>query len=152
MAAGLTVAAGGIDALRDYLAGRLASDIDQARSGRALLLDSVCSPRGVAAGLCDALDAGGPYGAGWPSPRVAAGPVRLIKVGIVGNGHVRGLACGADGASFKWIAFRAADTALGQALLAAAPDRMWWLAGAIKRDEWNGGDKAEMHLDDAALA
>ena len=61
-------------------------------------------------------------------------------------------ACGSDGKSFKWIAFRSAATELGQALLASAPDRHWWLAGTIKRDEWNGGNAAEMHLEDAALA
>ena len=26
----------------------------------------------------DALEAGGPYGAGWPAPRVAAGPVSIV--------------------------------------------------------------------------
>jgi single-stranded-DNA-specific exonuclease len=83
---------------------------------------------------------------------VAAGPARLIKVGIVGDGHVRGLACGEDGKSFKWIAFRSAATELGQALLASPPDKRWWLAGTIKRDEWNGGNAAEMHLEDAASA
>ncbi|MFC7535817.1 single-stranded-DNA-specific exonuclease RecJ [Sphingomonas sp. GCM10030256] len=152
MAAGLTVGPGGIPALRNFLHERLAADVEQARQGRSLLLDTMCAPRGVAAGLCDALDAAGPYGAGWPSPRVVSGPARLIKTGVVGNGHVRGLACGDDGASFKWIAFRAADTPLGQTLLAAGSDRRFWLAGSIKRDEWNGGDRAEMHLDDAAFA
>jgi single-stranded-DNA-specific exonuclease len=152
MAAGLTVAPDGVDALRAFLNDRLAGDVEKARAGRALLIDTMCAPRGVAAGLCDALDAGGPYGAGWPSPRVVSGPARLLKVGIVGNGHVRGIACGDDGASFKWIAFRAADTPLGQSLLSLPSDRRLWLAGSIKRDEWNGGDKAEMHLDDAAVA
>ena len=152
MAAGLTAPPGGVEPLRAFLHDRLATDVERARAGRALLIDTLCAPRGVAAGLCDALDAAGPYGAGWPSPRVASGPARLLKTGVVGNGHVRGLACGDDGASFKWIAFRAADTPLGQALLAASSDRRWWLAGTIKRDEWNGGQAAEMHLDDAALA
>jgi single-stranded-DNA-specific exonuclease len=152
MAAGLTVAAHGIEPLRTFLHDRLAADVERARRGHSLLLDTLCAPRGVAANLCDALDAGGPYGAGWPSPRVASGPARLLKTGIVGNGHVRGIACGEDGASFKWIAFRAADTPLGQALLSASADRHFWLAGLIKRDEWNGGNRAEMHLDDAAEA
>ena len=81
------------------------------------------APGGVAGALCDALDTAGPYGAGWPSPRVAAGPVRLLKTGIVGEGHVRGLGCGDDGKSFKWIAFRSAATPLGEALLASGPMR-----------------------------
>ena len=119
---------------------------------RALLLDALLAPGGVAAALCDALDAAGPYGAGWPAPRVAAGPARLLKTAIVGNDHVRGLACGDDGKSFKWIAFRSAATELGQALLASPGDVKWWLAGTIKRDEYNGGNAAEMHLEDAAVA
>jgi single-stranded-DNA-specific exonuclease len=152
MAAGLTVAPGGIEVLRAFLCERLAGDVEQAVGARALLLDAALAPGGVIGGLCDELDGGGPYGAGWPSPRVAAGPARLLRVGIVGNGHVRGLACGDDGKSFKWIAFRAAETPLGEALLASPADTQWWLAGAIKRDDYNGGNAAEMHVDDAAPA
>jgi single-stranded-DNA-specific exonuclease len=152
MAAGLTVAPGGLEALRAFLNERLASDVEKARTDRALLLDALLAPGGVAAALCDAVDAAGPYGAGWPSPRVAAGPARLIKTGIVGDGHVRGIAVGDDGKSFKFIAFRSAATELGKALLASPADMRWWLAGSIKRDEWNGGNAAEMHLEDAAPA
>ncbi|MEO6435756.1 MAG: DHHA1 domain-containing protein, partial [Tepidisphaeraceae bacterium] len=152
MAAGLTLTPGGLEPLREFLNQRLATDVEAARDGRALLLDVLLAPGGVAASLCDALDAAGPYGAGWPAPRVAAGPARLIKTSIVGDGHVRGIACGEDGKSFKWIAFRSAETPLGQALLASPADARWWLAGTIKRDEYEGGNAAEMHLEDAALA
>ncbi|MBA3669085.1 MAG: single-stranded-DNA-specific exonuclease RecJ [Sphingomonas sp.] len=152
MAAGMTVAPGGIEPLRDFLHDRLAATISEARGGRAMLIDASLAPGGVAASLCDALDSAGPYGAGWPQPRVAAGPARLIKVGIVGDGHVRGIACGDDGKSFKFIAFRSAESALGQALLGSPADLRWWLAGTIKRDDYNGGNAAEMHLEDAALA
>jgi len=152
MAAGLTLPPGGLEALRAFLNERLAADVEKSRGDRALLLDALIAPGGVAASLCDALDSAGPYGAGWPQPRVAAGPVRLLKTSIVGEGHVRGIAAGDDGKSFKWIAFRSASAPLGQALLESAADRRWWLAGTIKRDEWNGGNAAEMHLEDAALA
>ena len=152
MAAGLTLAPGGLEPLRAFMNERLADAVEKARGERALLLDALLAPGGVAGMLCDALDAAGPYGAGWPSPRVAAGPVRLLRTGIVGNGHVRGLGCGEDGKTFKWIAFRSAEIPLGQALLASPGDQRWWLAGTIKRDEWNGGNAAEMHLEDAALA
>ncbi len=152
MAAGLTLPAGGLEAFRDFINDRLAPDVEKSRGDRALLLDAVLAPGGVAGALCDALDAAGPYGAGWPSPRVAAGPARLLRTGIVGDGHVRGIACGDDGKSFKWIAFRSAASDLGQALLSSPADARWWLAGSIRRDEWNGGNAAEMRLEDAALA
>jgi single-stranded-DNA-specific exonuclease len=152
MAAGLTLPAGGLEPFRAFINERLAANVEKSRGDRALLLDALLAPGGVVGALCDALDTAGPYGAGWPSPRVAVGPARLIKTGIVGDGHVRGIACGDDGKSFKWIAFRSAGTELGQALLASPADARWWLAGSIRRDEWNGGNAAEMHLEDAALA
>ena len=115
-------------------------------------IDAMLAAGGVAGALCDRIEAAGPYGAGWPAPRVAVGPVRLLNVGVVGNGHVRLRAVGDDQRGFKAIAFRAADTAWGQALLHARPDERFWLAGVMKRDEWTGGDAAEMHLEDAARA
>jgi len=152
MAAGLTLPRGGLDAFRTFINDRLAADVERSRSGRAFLLDALVAPGGITGSLCDSLDAAGPYGAGWPSPKIVSGPARLLRTGIVGDGHVRGLARGDDGKSFKWIAFRSAATELGQALLASPGDRRWWLAGSIRRDEWNGGNAAEMHLEDAALA
>src|SRR6476469_4376694 len=80
MAAGLTLPPGGLEAFREFINERLATDVEKSRSDKALLLDALLAPGGVAASLCDALDAAGPYGAGWPSPRVAAGPARLLKV------------------------------------------------------------------------
>src|SRR5690349_5254358 len=103
MAAGLTLAPGGLEPFREFISDRLSADVEKSRADKALLLDALLAPGGVVGGLCDALDAAGPYGAGWPSPRVAAGPARILKVGIVGQGHVRGIAAGDDGKSFKWI-------------------------------------------------
>ncbi|MFK3889789.1 single-stranded-DNA-specific exonuclease RecJ [Sphingomonas sp. NPDC079357] len=152
MAAGLTIAADQVGAFADWLDARLAGPVAEAMAARALLFDSVVAPGGVTPSLVDALEAGGPYGTGWPAPRVAVGPVRAVKVDVVGNGHVRAIVAGDDGRSLKAMAFRAADTALGQALLAAGPTRRLWLAGRAKRDDWSGRDVAELHLDDAAWA
>lgn len=152
MAAGLTVAPGGVAALARWLDERLGAAVARARESRALTLDALLSPRGVNADFASAIEAGGPYGHGWPQPRVAAGPVRLHQVSIVGNGHVRFVAGGDDGGRFKGIAFRAADSDLGQALLSAQHGSRWWLAGRVRRDDWTGGGAGEMHLDDAAPA
>jgi single-stranded-DNA-specific exonuclease len=152
MAAGLTVAPGGIDALADFLDERLSADVARSRDDRALLLDALVAPGGISALYCDALEAGGPYGAGWPGPRVAAGPVGIVKADVVGNGHLRVIAAGDDGRRVKAIAFRMADSPLGEAILGAPPHRRLWLAGRMKRDDYTGGDAAELHLEDAAWA
>ena len=152
MAAGLTVERVQVDRLADFLDERLAADVARARGERALLLDAVVAPGGVNPALVEALEAGGPYGAGWPAPRVAAGPVRIIKADIVGQGHVRAVVAGKDGRSIKTIAFRAGDSPLGQALLGAGATRQLWLAGRAKIDDWGNRPAAELHLDDAAWA
>ncbi|SFP33408.1 single-stranded-DNA-specific exonuclease RecJ [Sphingomonas rubra] len=152
MAAGLTVEEAQVPALARFLDDRLAAAIDRAREDRALLLDAVVAPGGITPDLVASLEAGGPYGAGWPAPRVAAGPFRLVKVDVVGNGHVRAIAAGDDGRSIKAMAFRAADTPLGQALLSAPGHRRLWLAGRARLDDWGSRPAAELHLDDAAWA
>ena len=152
MAAGLTIAADQVGAFADWLDARLAGPVAAATAARALLFDSVVAPGGVTPLLVEALEAGGPYGTGWPAPRLAVGPVRLVKADVVGNGHIRAIVAGDDGRSLKAMAFRAADTALGQALLAAGPTRRLWLAGRARLDEWSGRGTAELHIDDAAWA
>ncbi|WP_324749450.1 single-stranded-DNA-specific exonuclease RecJ [Sphingomonas sp. LY54] len=152
MAAGLTVARDKVEALADFLDERLGADVAAGRDGRALLLDAVLAPGGVCPDLCDALEAGGPYGAGWPAPRVAAGPVRIVKADVVGNGHLRVVVAGDDGRRIKTIAFRMAESALGEAMLSAPSHRKLWIAGRIKRDDWGSTPAAEIHLEDAAWA
>ena len=152
MAAGLTVDAERLDALADFLDERLAADVAAASEARALLVDAVVGPGGVTPELVEALEAGGPYGAGWPSPRVAAGRVRVVKADIVGKNHVRAIVAGEDGRPIKAMAFGQADTPLGAALLGAGPGRRLWLAGRAKIDDWGQRRAAELHIDDAAWA
>ena len=152
MAAGLTVAGDRIDALADFLDERLAADVTRARGERALMLDAVVATGGVNPALVEALESGGPYGAGWPGPRIATGPVKVIKADIVGQDHVRAIVAGEDGRSLKTIAFRAAETPLGQAMLGAGSLRKLWVAGRAKIDDWGPRPAAELHLDDAAWA
>jgi single-stranded-DNA-specific exonuclease len=152
MAAGLTVAPGGVDALAEFLDARLSADVARATGERSLLIDAVLSPRGVNPDFVAAIDAGGPYGMGWPAPRIATGPVRMIRADIVGTNHVRAIVAGEDGQSIKTVAFRQAETPLGQALLGAPRDRRLWLAGRAKIDDWGARPAAELHVEDAAWA
>ena len=152
MAAGLTIAAAGVAAFADFLEERLGDRVDRACADRALLLDAVVAPGGINPELVEAFEAGGPYGTGWPHPRLAAGPVRVIRADVVGTGHVRAIVSGDDGRSFKAMGFRQADSALGQALLGAGPERRLWLAGRAKVDTWGSRPAAELHVEDAAWA
>ncbi len=152
MACGLTIEPDRVDALADWLDERLARDVGGARSTQSLLLDLSLSPGGLTPDLVETLEAAGPFGVGWPGPRVAVGPVRLVKCDLVGADHVRMVAAGADGRSFKAIAFRAAQSEMGQALLHGSRGRQLWLAGRAKIDDWGSRPAAELHVEDAAFA
>ena len=152
MAAGLTIEAGKLDALRDWLDTRLAAQVEKARAGEALLLDLSLAPGGLTPELVAGLDAAGPFGVGWPGPRIALGPLRMVKADVVGTDHVRMIVAGNDGGSFKAIAFRAAQSELGQALLHGSRGRRFWLAGRPKLDDWGSRPAAELHVEDAAWA
>ncbi len=152
MAAGLTVAPGQLEALGDWLDARLGTAVTAAQGNQALLLDLAVAPGGLNPALVETLESAGPFGVGWPGPRLAVGPVRLVKADLVGTDHVRVIARGEDGASFKGIAFRAASTEMGQALLRATPQRRLWLAGRARIDDWGSRPAAELHVEDAAWA
>ncbi len=150
MAAGLTVEEDRLADFADYLDDRLGRDVSEASAHKSLLLDAVVAPGGVTPDLVTAMDTAGPYGMGWPAPRIATGPVRIIKCDVVGTNHLRTIVAGDDGRSIKTIAFRQADSELGQTLLAAPRDRKLWIAGRVKIDDWGARPAAELHLEDAA--
>lgn len=152
MAAGLTIASDKVDSLGDWLEDRLGDAVARAAAHQALPLDLVVSARGLHVDLVEALDQAGPFGMGWPGPRIAVGPVRVIKADLVGTDHVRVIAGGDDGQSFKAMLFRGAESDLGQTLLHGSRGRKLWLAGRPKRDDWGRTPSAELHIEDAAWA
>ncbi len=152
MAAGLTIDAHKVEALTEWLDARLGADIMAAQSNQSLTVDLAIAPRGLNPALVELLDSTGPFGIGWPAPRVAVGPVWLVKADIVGTDHLRLIVRGRDGGSFKAIAFRAANSEMGQILLHGVHGRALWLLGRAKIDDWAARKAVELHLEDAAFA
>ncbi|MBM3595816.1 MAG: single-stranded-DNA-specific exonuclease RecJ, partial [Alphaproteobacteria bacterium] len=152
MAAGLTIEGARLGALAEWLDARLGREVAQASASEALLLDLALAPGGLTPELVETLEQAGPYGMGWPGPRIAIGPVRPLKADVVGKDHIRLIVVGADGARFKAMAFSAAESEMGQTLLHGARDRWLWLAGRAKIDDWGSRPTAELHIEDAAWA
>jgi single-stranded-DNA-specific exonuclease len=149
MAAGVTVARDQLEPLHAYLEAQMAEDINRAQAGKALWLDGALAPAGMTGDLARAVAGAGPFGSGWAAPRIAVGPAKIIRCDVVGENHVRAIVTGQDGGKLKAMAFRSADTPLGDALL-HGEGRSFWLAGRISHDDWNGKDDAELHIEDAA--
>lgn len=150
MAAGLTVSWERLSALTAFL-DQAVRAAEGAAAVPTLVLDGVLAARGVTPGLIDTIEAAGPFGADHPKPQFAVGPVHVQHADIVGSGHVRVRATDQSGGRVEGIAFRAADTDLGVALL-APKGRAMVLAGTLERDTWQGRNRARLIIEDGSWA
>lgn len=150
MAAGLTAAAVDIPAVSAFFAERLGGAVALAWREDVLSMDGAMSAAGADIDLVRLLEKAGPYGAGNPNPRFVFPAHRIASAAIVGDGHVRASLASGDGARLGGVAFRAAETPLGKALLEARGGALH-VAGSLRLDHWNGREKVELHIADAAL-
>lgn len=150
MAAGFSVATERIGELKSFLDEHIARQLNYRIPAAGLAIDGALTPKGATANIVGALEAVGPFGAGNPRPRFALPRVKVARADVVGTDHVRCFLAGADGGSrLKGVAFRAADTALGKALLENWGSPLH-LAGHLKADRWRGRDAVELVIEDAA--
>ena len=149
MAAGFTVEREMLADLHAFLNARLAQPIAEAKKEASLTLEGAISTDGANAALADMVEQLGPYGPGNAEPRFVLQNAPIAFADTVGESHVRARLGGGGQGRLKAIAFRARDTALGQALL-SAQGRPLHLAGRLRRDRWTGGDAVELHVEDAA--
>ncbi len=110
-------------------------------------IDAAVSLSGATVALADKLSLLEPYGAGNSEPKVLIENVKIVRPALVGAGHVRCFLASEGASSLKAVAFRAADTALGQALLNAAGER-FDVVGTLRKDNWNGQENAQFLIED----
>ena len=93
----------------------------------------------------------GPYGAGNPEPVLALPAHTLAYADPVGANHIRARFKSGDGQFVNAIAFRAAGTPLGKALMDNR-GRQMHAAGYLTVDRWQGAERVQMRLADVALS
>ncbi len=150
MAAGLTIERSRLAEFRQYLESELGEAVRLARQGDGLNIDAAMTAGGARLELISDLKAAGPFGSGNPSPVFAFPAHRLRYAEVVGNGHVRAGLSADTGSSLKAIAFRAAGTPLGEALMSAG-GRPLHIAGTLSVDHWGGSARPQLRIIDAAI-
>ena len=148
MAAGLTMRPSAIPEFRAFLCERLAGEMIEAEADDALEIDALVTPGAAARPLYDAFRAMEPFGPGNPEPLFALADVRVERVTPMRGGHLRCSLVGGGGASIRAIAWRSADTPIGQRLLAGGGSVH--AAGKLKPDDWNGRNTVELEIEDLA--
>jgi len=152
MAAGFEVEAGRVEELRAFIDQR----IDHHFSGqppRAVLdIDGALQPRGASPEFATMLEKLAPFGSGNSEPRFAFSNVRVAFADLVGEKHVRCQIQGSDGTRLKAIAFRSAENELGRALMQGRNAPPMHIAGHLRLDSWQGEERVQMTIEDAAIA
>jgi single-stranded-DNA-specific exonuclease len=150
MAAGVTIRPGQLGPFRAYLTEALSGDVAVARAATALPVDAALTARGASLELVHSLERAGPYGSGNPGPVFAFPAHRARFAQVVGKGgHVSFTLASEDGARLKAIAFRAAETAIGDALL-RGNDASFHFAGSLSIDHYQGREQVQFRLTDMA--
>jgi single-stranded-DNA-specific exonuclease len=152
MAAGVSLRPGQLGAFRAHLYEKLTGSVATARAVTRVEVDAALSARGATPEFVNDVERAGPFGAGNPTP-VFAFPAHRCKFAEVAGagGHVRFNLTSDDGARVRAIAFRAANSPLGQALLAAGNDTPIHIAGSLTLDHWQGQERVQLRVVDAAL-
>lgn len=151
MAAGFTLEREKLSAFRDFLTERAAAWLEGGEATPVLSIDGALRPGGATLDLLEILARVGPFGVGNPEPRFAFPAARILGADVVGENHVRCQLGDADGRRLKAIAFRALETPLGEALLKARSLPLH-IAGHLRIDRWQGSEKVQLLIDDAASA
>lgn len=151
-AAGFTLKAENIPPLRAWLTAELQAAAGEGKLKQpSLRVDAGLTARGASLELIELLEQAGPYGAGNPQP-VFAFPNHKIayaqKMGKSGA-HLRLTLEDGQGGRLSAVAFRAADTELGQFLL-SAQGKSAHILGTLSANHWNGQTNPQLHILDAA--
>ena len=151
MAAGVTLRAGELGPFRAHLLEVLATHVTLARARTALEIDAALTARGATPDLVADIERAGPFGAGNPTPIFAFPAHKARFPDIVGaGGHVRFTLTSDDGARLKAIAFRAANSPIGQAIMASGGDTPLHFAGTLGLDHWQGRAEVQFRVTDVA--
>jgi len=148
MAAGFTVAREKVDALRDFLAQRIGKQLEAEPLRPTLMIDGLASGPALQPEFVKRLAALGPFGTGNSEPRFALANCRVVKADIVGEKHVSVIVM-QGGVRIRGIAFRAMENSIGDVLLNQA-SKFCHLAGHLRLDEWQGEERVQLYIDDAA--
>ncbi|MFC7290736.1 single-stranded-DNA-specific exonuclease RecJ [Hirschia litorea] len=143
MAAGLSLEPSQLDGFREFMEAHTLDAKKELAEARVLDFDGLLSPASASGDLLESIEAAGPYGAGAPEPLFALANVRPNNVRRVGVDHLSFEILGEDGGKLRAIAFRVADTDLGQVILSCKPMH---LAGKLKPDEWRGAGKVQFEV------
>jgi len=151
MAAGLTVERSNLGKLRAFFTEKAEKQVAGVVANETLKIDGALGASGATVELIDRLETAGPYGSGHPQPVFALPSHRLRDSRLVGQSHIKITLESMDGGRVDGIAFRAAETPLGDLLMSPRGAQIH-VAGTLGADHWQGSRRVQLRVTDAAKA
>ena len=149
MAAGISMAADGVDAFRAFVSAAVADGVAMARAAEALEVDAALTADGATPELIEAIGRVGPFGSTQPEPLFVFPSHRLLYLDTAGRNHLRLTLASSAGTRVKAMAFRAVGQPLGD-FLAANRGSSVHIAGHVDLDWWQGAPRVNIRVVDAA--
>jgi single-stranded-DNA-specific exonuclease len=150
MAAGFTLEAARIGEFKEFLRRYVAEATKSKKIVPVLNIDCAIDIAGISGDLIGRLGQLEPFGSANEEPRFAVLNAKLTGSDALGGRNVRCYFSSDNGRSVSAIAYKAAGTALGEALLSRVGER-FKVAGKIRLNEYNGRRSVQLVIDDAAL-
>ncbi|AYG68169.1 MULTISPECIES: single-stranded-DNA-specific exonuclease RecJ [unclassified Rhizobium] len=151
MAAGLTVERSNLGKLRAFFTEKAERQVAGLVANETLKIDGALGASGATVELIDRLETAGPYGSGHPQPIFALPSHRLRDSRLVGQSHIKITLEAQDGGRVDGIAFRSAETPLGELLMSSRGAQIH-VAGTLGADHWQGSRRVQLRVTDAAKA
>ena len=150
MAAGFSLHKENLESFHAYLAENITADKFDSNM-HILDIDGVLDITGITGELIESLSLLAPFGEANPEPRFVIKDVMLSRVMPLKNGHIACSLTGRGGRYNSAIAFRVADTPLGERLMNAR-NTYFHVAGFLKQETWKGKTKIQLQIHDMVEA
>ena len=148
MAGGLTLQRDRLPACRTFMNEALKAQTAAATLADVVWVDALLTPTAANRSLWAAFEALAPFGPGNPEPMFALANVRPMRAMAMRGGHVRCDLVDLDGQRLKAIAWRSAETPMGERLLSG--ESGVHVAGRLKPDDWQGRAGVQFEIEDVS--
>ncbi len=148
MAAGFSLLSNKIQDFYDYLKENIKPELLDQRPNH-LEAEGVLDLGGLTLDLVQKLEELAPFGESNPEPLFIIKQVHITYTNLLKNGHISVGLSNKNNQKMSAIAFRAADTQMGQAFLKTHGDEFFDLMVSLKKDTWKGKTKIQIQILDA---
>lgn len=151
MAAGFSLTEQQIPAFRDFAGEYITKSLNNTTPHPILNIDLSVNLCAANTELCNTIERLKPFGTGNPEPLLLIRQVYFKKPYIIGSGHIKCELTAITGEHLTAIAFKAADTEMGNQILAREQD-CYDVVGNLRFNRWNNTTSLQFILTDIKRA